>query len=391
VPIGAILSATQPGVRDVAVPTLADLGVGRLFELVPDAVVVGDCASGLVFAWNPAAELMFGYSASQAEGMPLEDLVPPQLRDAHLAGLARYRAGDGGHLTGSRQLVELPALHADGTQFWVELRLAPIDTPAEERRYVLAVFRDVTARHAAQEEVRQALEEVEAANTSLRDFLAMAAHDIRSPVSGVSMSLDLLTRQWEGLSDEQRRELFDGARRQTTFVLGLLDDLVDVSSIESGALAPTPEACDVESLLEQAVELVGVDAAIVVPSGLVLYADRAHVQRATANLLSNAAKYGRPPITVTARQGAGGVEIAVADAGDGVPDELTPRMFDKFVRGHATLDTKPGAGLGLAIVAGLVKANGGDITYSRPPEGGSLFSCWWPTPGPPLPRPGSND
>jgi PAS domain S-box-containing protein len=387
VPIGAILSATQPGVRNVAVPTLADLGVGRLFDLVPDAVVVGDCASGLVFAWNPAAELMFGYPAAEAEGMPLERLVPPQLRDSHLAGLARYRSGDGGHLTGSRELVELPALHADGTQFWVELRLAPIDTPAEERRYVLAVFRDVTARHRAQEQARQAFAEVEAANGSLRDFLAMAAHDIRSPVSGVSMTLDLLARKWDGLSDQQRRELFDGARRHTTFVLGLLDDLIDVSSIESGALAPSPETCDVETLLEQSVELVGVEAAILVPPGLVLYADRGHVQRATANLLSNAEKYGSPPITVTARQVAGGVEISVADSGDGVPAELTPRMFDKFVRGHTTADVKPGAGLGLAIVAGLVKANGGDITYSRPPDGGSLFTCWWPTPGLPLPRP----
>ncbi len=375
----------------MAAPSLAELGIGRLFDLVPDAVVIGDCASGRVVAWNLAAEHMFGYTTAEAEGMRLERLVPPQLRDAHLAGLARYRSGEGGQLTGSRELVELPALHADGSQFQVELRLAPVDTPVEDRRYVLAVFRDVTARRRAQDAAQQALEDLEAANASLRDFLAMAAHDIRSPVAGVAMTLELLARKWDQLGDEQRRGLFDGARRHTSFVTSLLDDLVDVSSIESGGLAPSPELCDVATVLAQAVALSGVDAAVVTSPGLQLYADPGHVQRATVNLLGNAAKYGRPPIAIAARQVAGAVEISVTDAGDGVPPELTARMFDKFVRGAATADVKPGAGLGLAIVAGLVQANGGEITYHRPAEGGSCFTCRWPNPGPPLPRPQRDD
>jgi PAS domain S-box-containing protein len=371
------------------VPTLAELGIGRLFDLVPDAVVVGDVSSGLVVAWNPAAELMFGYPAKDAVGMPLERLVPADVREAHLHGLARYRAGDGGHLTGSRELVELPAMHADGTQFWVELRLAPVEMATDERRYVLAVFRDVTSRRLAQQDVEQALAQLEDANASLRDFLAMAAHDIRSPVSGVSMTLDLLARKWDKLGEEQRLHLFDGARRHTAFVVRLLDDLVDVASIESGGLTPSLETCDVATLLAQVVELAGVDVELVVRSGLQLYADRGHVQRATVNLISNAHKYGRPPIVLTARQVAGGVAISVQDAGDGVPEQLVARMYDKFVRDAGTAGSTAGAGLGLAIVAGLVKANGGEVTYERPPGGGSLFTCVWPTPGPPMPRPGS--
>jgi PAS domain S-box-containing protein len=361
-----------------------------LFDLVPDAVVVGDVSSGQVVAWNPAAEQLFGYPVPDALGMALELLVPPELRQAHLEGLARYGAGHGGHLTGSSELVELPALHADGSRFWVELRLAAVDTPTEERRYVLAVFRDVTSRRQAQEDAEAALAQLSTANASLRDFLAMAAHDIRSPVAGVSMTLDLLARKWDKLEEGQRRELFDGARRHTAFVTTLLGDLIDVSSIEAGSLAPSPESGDLAEILGEAVELAGVAAQLDVPPGLVLRIDRAHLQRAIANLITNAGKYGRPPIVVRGRVEEGAVAIDVDDEGDGVPDELVPRMFDKFVRGDGTAGVKPGAGLGLAIVAGLVRANGGDVTFERKSGGGTRFTCRFPTPPttpvPPAPR-----
>ena len=372
----------------MALPTLAQLGIGRLFDLVPDAVVVGDVSSGQVVAWNPAAEHMFGYPAAEAVGMPLELLVPAELRAAHLEGLARYGAGRGGHLTGSNELVELPALRADGRRFWVELRLAAVDTPAGERRYVLAVFRDVTTRRQAQEDAQTALAQLSTANASLRDFLAMAAHDIRSPVAGVSMTLDLLARKWDELSAGQRLQLFDGARRHTAFVLTLLADLIDVSSIEAGSLAPSPRPGDLAEILREAVELAGVAVQFDVPPDLVLHADRAHVQRAIANLITNAGKYGRPPIVVRGRIEEGSVAVDVEDEGDGVPEELVPRMFDKFVRGAGTAGVKPGAGLGLAIVAGLVRANDGDVTFERKAGGGTRFTCRFPTPPTPPQPPG---
>lgn len=374
----------------MAMPTLAELGIGRLFDLVPDAVVVGDVPSGRVVAWNPAAELIFGHSAADAIGMELDRLVPPELRQAHLDGLARYAAGEGGHLTGSRELVELPALHADGHQFWVELRLAPADVASTSRRYVLAVFRDVTSRRRAQTDAEIALAQLSTANAALRDFVAMAAHDIRSPVAGVAMSLDLLGRKWDDLDDNQRRLLFEGASRHSKFVIGVLDDLIDASSLESGSLSTSPEPCDASEVLAQAGELSGVPLELDAPAGLVLFADRRHVQRVTVNLINNAAKHGRPPIVVRARPVDDAVAIEVEDGGDGVPDELVTTMFDKFVRGASGGAVKPGAGLGLAIVAGLMKANGGDICYERSSGGGSRFTCRWPTrlaPGAPRPRP----
>lgn len=374
----------------VAAPTLAELGIGRLFDLVPDAVVIGDVATGRVVAWNEAATLTFGHSEAEAVGMPLERLVPAELRAAHLAGLAQYAGGAGGRLTGSRELVELPALHADGSQFWVELRLAPVDTALADRRFVLAVFREVTSRRLAQETAAGALREAEAANAALRDFVAMAAHDLRSPVAGIGMALELLTRSGEALSEDQRGEVFAGARRHTKFVQGLLDDLMEVSQIEAGQLAPVPASIPVSELLTEATQIAGVPVQVQVQADphLRIFADRGHAQRVLLNLIGNADKYGRPPILLSATAVPDGVALDVVDHGDGIGPELGDRMFDKFVRGPALPGGKAGAGLGLAIVAGLVRANAGAVSYAALPGGGSRFRSIWPTGGAEVDRTG---
>lgn len=372
------MTGQQDGGGGMSAPTLSDLGIGLLFHVVPDAIVVGDLAAGRIVAWNPAATALFGYDADTAMGMQLELLVPLELRAAHLAGLARYAAGDGGHLTGSSQLVELPALRADGSQVWIELRLAPVHPEDKERRYVVAAFRDITSRRQAQADAASALDQTRAANESLRDFVAMAAHDIRSPVAGIAMAMDMLASRWDRLTEEQRASILGGARRQTAFVTRLLGDLLDVSTIEAGELAATPDVCDLADVVAEAVETAGVECEVHVPADLLVTADRGHLQRCVANLVGNAHKYGRAPIAVSAERRGSYVAVHVDDQGDGVDPELEGRMFDKFARGSATAGTKPGAGLGLAIVAGLVRAHGGDVSYERR-AGGSRFTSTWPS------------
>jgi PAS domain S-box-containing protein len=124
----------------------SDLGIGRLFELVGDAIVVGDAATGRVVLWNKAATRMFGYTADEAVGMLIERLVPASLLAAHREGLSRYRETGAGKLVGQEGTVELPASPRDGRELWVDLRLSAIGVPAYPR-LVLAIIRDVTERH----------------------------------------------------------------------------------------------------------------------------------------------------------------------------------------------------------------------------------------------------
>ncbi len=97
-------------------PSLADLGIGRLFDLVPDPLIVGDVHDGSSVAWNAAAAAAFGYPRDSMGQVSLDDLVPDRLRAADRSGLAAYRDGSGGALVGLPVLVEVPPRRADGPE-----------------------------------------------------------------------------------------------------------------------------------------------------------------------------------------------------------------------------------------------------------------------------------
>lgn len=132
--------------------TLEQLGIGRLFQDVRDAIIVADALSERILAWNGCASAIFGYTEEEAKGLPLHDLVPENLRSAHRTGIARYQETGGGNLINSGTVVELVGLHKDGSEVPIELTLTAIPQTSDEgHRYALAIVRDVTERRAAQE------------------------------------------------------------------------------------------------------------------------------------------------------------------------------------------------------------------------------------------------
>ncbi|HEV2743222.1 MAG TPA: diguanylate cyclase [Rubrobacter sp.] len=131
-----------------------DLGIGRLFEAVRDAVVVADARTGRIVLWNPAASRIFGYSRAEALGLLVEALIPQHLRDRHRAGLARYRETGTGRYVDSDEPLELPALRKGGEEIRVELSLSaigPADHEPDGGHYALAIIRDVTERKRMEE------------------------------------------------------------------------------------------------------------------------------------------------------------------------------------------------------------------------------------------------
>jgi PAS domain S-box-containing protein len=130
-----------------------DLGFGKLFERIRDAVIVADANTQRIVLWNPAAEKMFGYSTSEALELRVEALVPENLKDDHHAGIARYAETGHGPYIDSDKPLELPALKKDDEEIRVELSLSPIepvDGADDSRRFVLAIVRDVTRRKQAE-------------------------------------------------------------------------------------------------------------------------------------------------------------------------------------------------------------------------------------------------
>lgn len=236
--------------------------------------------------------------------------------------------------------------------------------------------------------------EAESASRAKDDFLAMLGHELRNPLAPIRTALELLARR-EGT--RPRLEL-DVIGRQVDHLVGLVDDLLDISRIERGKIELRRETVDLAEVISDAVEmatpLVSKREQVVrvkaPPSELWVDGDRARLVQIVVNLLTNASKYGdtRGSIDITAGYESGTIAVRVRDDGCGIPPELLPRVFDLFEQGRRTLDRSMGGlGLGLAIVRSLVRLHGGEVSAASDGLGkGSEFTVRLPAADEPTER-----
>jgi len=216
------------------------------------------------------------------------------------------------------------------------------------------------------------------------EFLARMSHDLRQPLNAIVGFTDLLLMaEGEPLSAKQRRHLghVANASRQ---LLGLINDLLDLSRVESGRMEIHPEPCDVAALLEETLALFRTQTqngrlslVLEIASPLSrLLADRVRVQQVLHNLLSNAFKFTPEGglITVTAKQVGLQLEVAVRDTGVGIPLEDQQRIFEAYEQAGPKEGQQKGVGLGLAIARRLVELHGGRIWVESAPGHGSTFT-----------------
>jgi PAS domain S-box-containing protein len=326
------------------------LGIGRLFDTIRDAVVVAELHAETIVMWNMAASRMFGYSADEAMGLPLEALVPERLRHDHRNGLARYRETGSGDIIDSHQAIELPALRKDGTEFYVDLMLSPIDDAEVPGIYVIGVLRDVTER-----------KQLEATKDN---FIANAAHELRTPVTAVLGSADLIAR-WRKLPEDLLDECVMTLNRQTQRLSALVRNMLDLSRLQRKRSDIRLRSIDLGDVVAKVVEASpappGKEVTANVGSCMVV-ADPERLDQIVTNLLVNAYMYGGSSISLECRRGGDSVFLTVADDGEGVPDSLLPLLFEPFSRGENTAGIQ-GSGLGLTIVRMLAEAMGGQIWY----------------------------
>ena len=359
--------------------------LGSALESAPDAIVIAD-ASGIILFANRQVSAIFGYPRADIVGQPVEALLPERFRGRHASH--RDRFAQDGRVRPMGAGLELFGRRRDGMEFPVEISLSPVRDG--ERTLVAAAIRDVTDRKrieaelvAARQSADRAREAADRANQGKSRFLATASHDLRQPLQTLALLNGTLRRT---ISNPDDAEALRHQEQAIGAMSRLLNALLDISKLESGAIQPEPTDFQVAALLE---ELRSEFASLAQSKGLELQvhacADSVHsdlslVEQILRNLIMNAIKYTtRGCVQLKCVHRDASIGIQVLDTGIGIPPEQLPYIYDEFYQvGVGTNVVRDGYGLGLSIVHRLVKVLGLNLRVESEVGRGSTFSLELP-------------
>jgi signal transduction histidine kinase len=226
-----------------------------------------------------------------------------------------------------------------------------------------------------------ALDELEKVGELKTDFIALASHELRTPAAAVCGIAATLHQRGGGLSAQQRRGLSEVLHEQGQRLHRLVDQLLDLSSLEAMSAPMARTSLAVRERTEEIVRGVAAGRAdeieLHIDPELLMNGDANAFDRIVSNLITNALRYGRRPIVVSALTRDRHFRLAVEDRGPGVSPELEPQLFDRFTRGDNA--AKTGTGLGLSIARSYARAHGGELVYERATPHGARFELVVPT------------
>ena len=231
----------------------------------------------------------------------------------------------------------------------------------------------------AEHDARIALERADEVKTN---FIALAAHELRTPMTTIHGFVSTLHHLADRLDDVQRETVREALLQQTQRMARLVEQLLDLSRLDAQAIDITPERVDIREQVEEIVSTTAVDRSAIeidVPAHAVAVVDRGVLERIVTNLVTNAFRYGEAPVKVHAEQTDRHLRLSVEDAGRGVPAEFVPDLFERFTRGEGTRASAIGTGLGLAIARSYARAHGGDLLYEDALPHGARFNLILPT------------
>ena len=218
--------------------------------------------------------------------------------------------------------------------------------------------------------------ELERANQVKSRFVALAAHELRTPMTTIYGFVQTLHHRGNELTERRQEELWRTLLHQTERMAELIEQLLDLSRLDAEAIEITPAPLSVREVLQEIAfaaaenpDAVEIDA----PDELVVPADRSALERIVGNLVTNAFRYGAPPVRIHAEQRDSRLTIVVEDAGDGIDAAFLPELFEPFTRSDQARAGAVGSGLGLSIARSYARAHGGTLVYEPVQPHGARF------------------
>jgi len=335
---------------------------------------------------SPAVEQLRGVTPSEAMQQTIDETLTPDSQAVSLQYFSDVAAAVQRGETPPQFRSELEYWRKDGTKFWTEVLAFPLMSAHGNLVEVLGVSRDISQRRMYEDSLLQARELAEKSNAAKTEFLAHISHEIRTPMSAILSLTDLVLNT---PLDDQQRALLSKSKSAGRLLLGIINDILDLSKLEHGKLELAQIPFDLQDVLQQVSDLVsdtcaskgphyGVDIAPEVQMHRI--GDSQRLAQVLLNLVVNAVKFterGHVRVSVRRLPGESFTEylrFEVQDSGIGLDPQLQAKVFEGFVQGdNEHTRSHGGTGLGLSICKRLVEQMGGDVGVASELGSGSTF------------------
>ncbi len=358
----------------------------EIIAIAPEAVIT--CGGDMkIQMFNLGAERIFGYSAAEIIGQPMEILMPESLRkrhNKHIEGFEKspesYRFMD--------QRDDIAGLRKDGSEFPASASVSKLEI-GDDKIYTV-MLHDITERRRVEAERRAALIEAEKANKAKSEFMASMSHELRTPLNSMLGFADMISNQYFGTIEENKYlDYAENISVSGRHLLDLVNQILDIERIEAGEYTLSKENIDVVELFGDCQKILkkrAMDRNISLSfdaSGNLqtLYADRSAIFQILINLITNAVKFTPEggKVKVKASDSQDRLTFQISDTGVGIPKEKLLTIKDPFTR-HESDPHKPqdGVGLGLAISSSLVELHEGSLEINSEIQKGTTVTVGLP-------------
>jgi PAS domain S-box-containing protein len=358
-----------------------------IVETLPDGIAITTADHTVSYATVRCAE-MWGYdSPEELQGKMVRDIMHPSYHEKAAKLLVKRYDGS---LTG---VAEYLMVSKDGSSFYCEANATVLRDADNNPSGLLYNLRDISERKRVEDELLAAKEAAEAANIAKSEFLANMSHEIRTPLNAL---IGFSEMALQNIDETRRHEYLNIINTSGIMLLGLVNDILDLSRIESGKIeldnssfVPLAVIMSNLELFSCQARLKGIDFVVELPDNMPvnLYGDHVRMRQVLSNIVGNAIKFtdsGQVKVSVAVMpfdqdDGRLVLKFIVTDTGIGIPPEKSDRVFDLFSQADTSTTRRfGGTGLGAAISQRLVLLMGGDISFESSVGVGSTFVFWLP-------------